>query len=171
MARVGGGGLGERTAQAYPGSAYRPSPRAGSWASSLGARLRLGGRADREGLPCWTRAAAPAGLAPATMLLLPSAAEGQGTAITRALTSGTCPPARFPSCLGRPCLSPLPGNPSVGPLEPRDLLRAVQGRDEPLLLRAVIGRVPGLLDRRVGASSFCTCGSSFLLGLLTHGAG
>lgn len=67
----------------HPGSACGPSPRAGARACSLGARrgeARLG--SDREAERT----------ARATMLLLPSAADGQRTAITRALTSGRCPP-------------------------------------------------------------------------------
>lgn len=66
------------------------------------------------------------------MLLLPSAAEGQGTAITHALTSGTCPPTQFPSCLGRPCPSPVPSNPCLGSLDPGDLLRDPGDRDKSL---------------------------------------
>lgn len=72
------------------------------------------------------------------MLLLPSAAEGQGTAITHALTSGTCPPTQFPSCLGRPCLSPLPSNPCLSSLDHGDLPWDSWDREEPLLLSAVI---------------------------------
>lgn len=72
------------------------------------------------------------------MLLLPSAAEGQGTAVTHALTSGTCPPTHFPSCLRHPFLSPLPSHLWVGTLDPSDLLRGLGDQDEPSLLLAVI---------------------------------
>uniref|UniRef100_A0A8C4MMC5 DnaJ heat shock protein family (Hsp40) member C2 n=1 Tax=Equus asinus TaxID=9793 RepID=A0A8C4MMC5_EQUAS len=87
-AHVGGAGgadLASAPRQLPPGSSRGSSPCAGSRAPwSPGARLGAGGRAGGAAPPC-ARGTGPG----AIMLLLPSAADGQGTAISRALTSAS----------------------------------------------------------------------------------
>ena len=138
--------------QLPPGSSRGSSPCAGSRAPwSPGARLGAGGRAGGAAPPC-ARGTGPG----AIMLLLPSAADGQGTAISRALTSGTCPLSRGSAARG-PCPAPGPrrapgcvllaaGLPLTGGREGArgvcPLPRGFVLRSRPLTHRPVPGKVP-----------------------------